>query len=94
MKSAKILEYSCVCIWFSESFNVTTLSNSSVSSLTDGPFETEEENSDTLRDIDSSATITLQTVTCQFSTVIISAEQTFPANAGQPSEIQVTYIQV
>ncbi|KAG8199856.1 hypothetical protein JTE90_015850 [Oedothorax gibbosus] len=76
-----------------ESFNVTTISSSPISSLNDASTETEKENSETLCDSASSTTITLQTVTCQFSTVIINAEQTFPVVAGLPSEIQVTYIQ-
>ncbi|CAL1291940.1 unnamed protein product [Larinioides sclopetarius] len=79
-----------------ESFNVTTVSSSPVPRINDAPFDSQEDASETSEspaDSVSSTTVTIQGATCQFSSVIISSDQTFPVVSGQPSEIQVPYIQ-
>ncbi|GFS63908.1 r3H domain-containing protein 2 [Trichonephila inaurata madagascariensis] len=78
-----------------ESFNVTTISSSPIPT-NDAPFNSQEdaaETSENPADAVSSAAITLQGATCHFSPAIISSDQTFPVVSGQPSEIQVPYIQ-
>ncbi|XP_055928881.1 cAMP-regulated phosphoprotein 21-like isoform X2 [Argiope bruennichi] len=79
-----------------ESFNVTTISSSPVPRINDAPFDSQEDASETSEspvDSVSCTTVTLQGATCQFSSVIISSDQTFPVVSGQPCEIQVPYIQ-
>ncbi|GFR08366.1 cAMP-regulated phosphoprotein 21 [Trichonephila clavata] len=77
------------------SFNVTTISSSPIPT-NDAPFNSQEdaaETSENPADAVSSAAITLQGATCHFSPAIVSSDQTFPVVSGQPSEIQVPYIQ-